>query len=102
MKIFTEEFIDILARQVARKLAEQSYRNQLFKENDNRIMVESGCGSTKTTYGGCGSSTVTYDGGCGSTRIIRKPKTTYGGCGSSTVTYNGGCGSGRPSSYGGC
>ena len=102
MKIFTEEFIDILARQVARKLAEQSYRNQLFKENDNRIMVESGCGSTKTTYGGCGSSTVTYGGGCGSTRIIRKPKTTYGGCGSSTVTYDGGCGSGRPSSYGGC
>lgn len=72
MKIFTEEFIDELAKRVARKLSEQSYRNQLFKENDSIMVVESGCGSTK---------------------ITRKPKTKY---------YDYGCGSGRPSSYGGC
>lgn len=77
MKIFTEEFIDELAKRVARKLAQQSYRNQLFNEirKPYTHVYESGCGSTKTTYGGCGGSTVTYDGGCGSGR-----PSSYGGC----------------------
>ena len=71
MKIFTEEFIDELAKRVARKLAEQSYRNQLFKENNNIMVVESGCGSTKITR----KPKITYDGGCGSGR-----PSSYGGC----------------------
>lgn len=73
----TEEFIDELAKRVAKKIAQKHYRNKLFNETRKPYthVYESGCGSTQTTYGGCGSSTVTYGSGCGS-----GSQSYYGGC----------------------
>ena len=103
----TEEFIDEIAKRVARKIAQKNYRNQLFKETRQpRIHVyESGCGNhdafPTSNNGGCGSSSsYRYNGGCGSSSSYRY----NGGCGSSSsYTSNGGCGSSSSyTSNGGC